>query len=46
MFTQFHLELHQVDVKIAILNCQLLEEVYMSRPRAFEVEGKEHMVRN
>ena len=40
----FDLELHQMDVRIAFLNGDLVEDVYMSQPIGFEEVGKEHMV--
>ena len=40
----FDLELHQMDVRIAFLNGDLVENVYMSQPIGFEEVGKEHMV--
>ena len=35
------LELEQMDVKSAFLHCDLKEEIYMTQPEGFEVEGKE-----
>ena len=40
----FYLELHQMDVRIAFLNGDLVEDVYMSQPNGFEEVGKEYMV--
>lgn len=39
----FDLELHQMDVKIAFLNGNLDEAIYMVHPQGFAVKGKEHM---
>jgi hypothetical protein len=36
--------LHQMDVKSDFLDGDLKEEVYMTQPPRFEVEGKEHKV--
>ena len=35
---------HQMDVHTAFLNGKLDEDIYMSQPKGFEVEGKEDMV--
>ena len=41
--THFDLELHQMDMMIAFLNRDLVENVYMSQPTSFEEVGKENM---
>ena len=44
LVTHFDLELHQMNVKIAFLNGDLHEEVYMDQLEGFQDKGKEHMV--
>jgi hypothetical protein len=39
----YDLELHQIDVKTAFINGDLLENVYMAQPKGFTVKGKEYM---
>jgi len=43
LVAHYDLELHQMDIKIAFLNGDLHEDVYMAEPEGFVVEGKEHM---
>jgi hypothetical protein len=43
LVAHYDLELHQMDVKTAFLNRDLLENVYMAQPKGFAVKGKEHM---
>jgi hypothetical protein len=43
LVTHYDLELHQIDVKMAFLNGDLLENVYMAQPKGFTMKGKEHL---
>jgi hypothetical protein len=44
LVAHFDLELHQMDVKTAFLNGDLVEDVYMIQPDGFAEKGKEHLV--
>jgi hypothetical protein len=44
LVAHYDLELHQIVVKTAFLNEDLLENIYMIQPKGFAVKGKEHMV--
>jgi hypothetical protein len=43
LVSHYDLKLHQMDVKIAFLNGNLQENIYMAQSEGFAVEGKEHM---
>jgi hypothetical protein len=43
LVTHYDLELHQMYVKTAFLNGDLLENIYMAQSKGFAVKGKEHM---
>ena len=44
IMAHFDLELHKMDVRTALLNGDLVKDVYMSQLIGFEEIGKEHMV--
>ena len=44
LVAHFDFELHQMDIKTAFLNGDLIKDVYMLQPDGFQVSGKEHMV--
>jgi hypothetical protein len=43
LVAHYDLELHQMDVKTAFLNEDLLENVCMAQPKGFTIKRKEHM---
>jgi hypothetical protein len=43
LVAHYNLELHQIDVKMTILNGDLYENVYMAQHKGFVVEGKENL---
>ena len=44
LIAHFDLKRHQTDVKIAFLNSDPREEVYMVQPEGFQKSGREHLV--
>jgi hypothetical protein len=43
LVAHFDLELHQMNFKMEFLNGDLKEDVYMTQPEGFVVEGKENL---
>jgi hypothetical protein len=43
LVTHYDLELYQMDVKMALLNRDLLENIYMAQHKGFTMKEKEHM---
>jgi hypothetical protein len=43
LVTHYDLELHQIDVKTTFFNEDLYENVYMTQPKDFVIEGKENL---
>ena len=43
LVAHYDLELHEMDVKTALLNGNLDENVYMAQPKGFVIKGKECM---
>jgi hypothetical protein len=43
LVSHYDLELHQMDVKTAFLNEDMLENVYMVQLKSFAMKEKEHM---
>jgi hypothetical protein len=43
LVAHYNLELHQMDVKTAFLNGDLYENVYMTQPKDFVVEGNKSL---
>jgi hypothetical protein len=43
LVAHYDLELHQMDVRMAFLNGDPLENIYMAQSKGFAVKGKEHM---
>jgi hypothetical protein len=43
LVTYYDLELHQMNIKTTFLNGDLYENVYMTQPKGFVLEGKENL---
>jgi hypothetical protein len=43
LVAHYDLELHQIDVKTTFFNEDLYENVYMTQPKDFVIEGKENL---
>jgi capsid portal protein len=43
LVAHYDLELRQMDLKMTFLNGDLLENVYMTQAKGFDMKGKEHM---
>jgi hypothetical protein len=43
LVSHYDLELHQMNVKMTFVNCDLYENVYMAQHKGFIMEGKENM---
>jgi hypothetical protein len=43
LVTHYNLELNQMDIKTTFLNGDLYENVYMTQPKGFVIEGKENL---
>ena len=44
--TFYNVDIHKIDVKTALLNGDLNEEIYMEQPEKFIVKSQEHKVYN
>jgi hypothetical protein len=43
LLARYDLELYQMDVKTVFLNGDLYENVYITQPKSFVIEGKENL---
>jgi hypothetical protein len=43
LLARYDLELYQMDVKMVFLNGDLYENVYITQPKGFVIEGKENL---
>ena len=44
LVAQFDLELHQMDVKIVILNGSIEKKIFMVQPKSFKVKGSQYLI--